>query len=145
MLVCSSPRLIAALHVLLRLPVPRHPSCALSSLTTKNYSYTSMSCLYAIRLWQSCFACLYGIISLHLTSLFFNEHQHQTLILSQAPLHAELISRMVGVLGFEPRTSSLSGTRSNQLSYTPEIYQTILFPKSALLKHIWWSLRDSNP
>ena len=26
---------------------------------------------------------------------------------------------MVGVLGFEPRTSSLSGTRSNQLSYTP--------------------------
>ena len=27
--------------------------------------------------------------------------------------------QMVGVLGFEPRTSSLSGTRSNQLSYTP--------------------------
>ena len=26
---------------------------------------------------------------------------------------------VVGVLGFEPRTSSLSGTRSNQLSYTP--------------------------
>ena len=26
---------------------------------------------------------------------------------------------MVGVLGFEPRTSSLSGTRSNQLSYKP--------------------------
>ena len=26
---------------------------------------------------------------------------------------------MVGVLGLEPRTSSLSGTRSNQLSYTP--------------------------
>ena len=32
---------------------------------------------------------------------------------------------MVGVLGFEPRTSSLSGTRSNQLSYTP------LFPLKA--------------
>jgi hypothetical protein len=28
---------------------------------------------------------------------------------------------MVGVLGIEPRTSSLSGTRSNQLSYTPEV------------------------
>ena len=26
---------------------------------------------------------------------------------------------MVGVPGFEPGTSSLSGTRSNQLSYTP--------------------------
>ena len=27
---------------------------------------------------------------------------------------------MVGVTGIEPVTSSLSGTRSNQLSYTPE-------------------------
>ena len=27
--------------------------------------------------------------------------------------------KLVGVLGVEPRTSSLSGTRSNQLSYTP--------------------------
>src|SRR5262249_2851619 len=32
-LVCSSPRLIAAYHVLRRLLVPRHPPCALSSLT----------------------------------------------------------------------------------------------------------------
>ena len=29
---CSSPRLIAACHVLLRLPVPRHPPCALTAL-----------------------------------------------------------------------------------------------------------------
>ena len=35
MLVCSSPKLFAAYHVLLRQPMPRHPSCALSSLTTK--------------------------------------------------------------------------------------------------------------
>ena len=33
-LVCSSPRLIAAYHVLHRLLAPRHPPCALSSLTT---------------------------------------------------------------------------------------------------------------
>ena len=32
---CSSPKLFAAYHVLHRLIVPRHPSCALSSLTTK--------------------------------------------------------------------------------------------------------------
>src|SRR5437773_10566755 len=31
-LVCSSPRLIAAYHVLRRLPVPRHPPCALTRL-----------------------------------------------------------------------------------------------------------------
>ena len=31
--ICSSPQLIAAYHVLRRLPVPRHPPCALSCLT----------------------------------------------------------------------------------------------------------------
>jgi hypothetical protein len=33
--VCTSPELIAACHVLLRLHAPRHPPCALSSLTIK--------------------------------------------------------------------------------------------------------------
>jgi hypothetical protein len=33
MVVCTSPTLIAAYHALLRLPVPRHPPYALSSLT----------------------------------------------------------------------------------------------------------------
>ena len=33
--VCGSPRLIAAYHVLHRLPSPRHPPYALSSLTIK--------------------------------------------------------------------------------------------------------------
>ncbi len=31
--ICSSPRLFAACRVFLRLPVPRHPPCALSCLT----------------------------------------------------------------------------------------------------------------
>ena len=31
--ICSCPQLIAACHVLLRLPVPRHPPCALCCLT----------------------------------------------------------------------------------------------------------------
>src|SRR5437763_1957211 len=35
MSVCGSPRLIAAYHVLHRLLLPRHPPCALSSLTIK--------------------------------------------------------------------------------------------------------------
>ena len=33
MFICNSPRLIAAYHVFLRLPVPRHSPCALFSLT----------------------------------------------------------------------------------------------------------------
>ena len=32
-----------------------------------------------------------------------------------------LVIKMVGVPGLEPGTSSLSGTRSNQLSYTPKL------------------------
>ena len=38
---CGSPRLIAACHVLLRLLLPRHPPCALSSLTIKLTRHTA--------------------------------------------------------------------------------------------------------
>ena len=37
MLACSSPRLIAACHVLHRRLVPRHPPCALLHLTSTNH------------------------------------------------------------------------------------------------------------
>ncbi len=40
---------------------------------------------------------------------------------------------LVGVPGFEPGTSSLSGTRSNQLSYTPD---EALTPLSKHIKNI---------
>jgi hypothetical protein len=38
----ASPRLIAAVHVLHRLLVPRHPPCALSILTEKHTTYSSL-------------------------------------------------------------------------------------------------------
>ena len=41
--VCGYPRLIAAYHVLHRLLLPRHPPCALSSLTTKFTRHTAAS------------------------------------------------------------------------------------------------------
>src|ERR1700756_3315517 len=40
---CGSPRLIAACHVLHRLLLPRHPPCALSSLTIKFTRCTAAS------------------------------------------------------------------------------------------------------
>ena len=39
--ICPSPRLIAACHVLRRLPVPRHSPCALSSLTMRYITCSS--------------------------------------------------------------------------------------------------------
>jgi hypothetical protein len=47
---CGSPRLIAACHVLHRLLLPRHPPCALSSLTTKFTQHTQAK-LLAISFW----------------------------------------------------------------------------------------------
>ena len=40
---CGSPKLIAACHVFLRRLLPRHPPCALSSLTTKFTQHTAAS------------------------------------------------------------------------------------------------------
>ena len=37
MFICNSPRLIAAYHVFLRLPVPRHSPCALVRLTFQTF------------------------------------------------------------------------------------------------------------
>ena len=44
--------------------------------------------------------------------------------------------RMVGTRGLEPRTSSLSEKRSNQLSYAPEIFKILkkIFFSSNFLK-----------
>ena len=36
--VCGSPKLFAACHVLRRLPMPRHPSCALSNLAKSSWT-----------------------------------------------------------------------------------------------------------
>ena len=53
--ICASPELFAACHVFLRLPVPRHPPCALSCITNSlkvrdvlqgnTYSVTCSGCL----------------------------------------------------------------------------------------------------
>ena len=133
---CSSPKLFAAYHVLRRPPMPRHPSCALSSLTTKKHTLNDVYLSLNI-------SCL--LFQFSLKKLFLAEFssRHFSVIVKQPRDHlpplpvlpVNPLSRrprpfgiLVGVLGFEPRTSSLSGTRSNQLSYTP-----------------WWSRRGSNP
>ena len=68
-------------------------------------SYGLLAKLFCLPVWLS-----FLFPTILKLSLFVNDHQ------TQSP---EFFAKMVGVLGFEPRTSSLSGTRSNQLSYTP--------------------------
>ena len=118
---CNSPELFAACHVLHRLSMPRHPSCALSSLTTKK-NFTFSCCLstkfvpldLAIELLRLYFKTLHSSIVNEPQVSHLPYHPEKT---GSSLFHAPI--KMVGVLGFEPRTSSLSGTRSNQLSYTP--------------------------
>ena len=48
MLICSSPKLIAAYHVFHRLPVPRHSPCALVRLTISNKFLSRLTCMLLI-------------------------------------------------------------------------------------------------
>ena len=60
-LMCSSPRLFAACHDLLRLLMPRHPPCALFSLTYSG-SQTFENYADSFRIYQNCR--FYPIVSL---------------------------------------------------------------------------------
>ena len=84
----GSPWLIAVCRVLLRLAMPRHPSCARIRLA-RNFS-----------------------LSRYVAILF---NSKLSLFKDQENGAAEL----VGLTRVELVTSSLSGTRSNQLSYKP--------------------------
>ena len=94
---CHSPRLIAACHVLRRLMVPRHPSCARIRLAEGLPSRRIETLPLGLRcISQNTFNCQRSV---------YRSWTH--------------LAELVGVPGIGPGTSSLSGTRSNQLSYTP--------------------------
>ena len=61
--ICTSPQLIAAYRVLLRLLMPRHPSCALSSLTYFLTITSSLSNVQIIVATSYGFAKLFSSIS----------------------------------------------------------------------------------
>ena len=83
---CGSPKLIAACHVLHRLLLPRHPPCALSSLTTKFTRHTQESLqLSAISFQSKTFPNtppkLYGPLLLLIARLTpINVYAHQQLL-----------------------------------------------------------------
>ncbi len=130
--VCRSPELIAAYRVLRRLTVPRHPSCARIRLTGKKWlsgrlarrrvhSQLSMSIHLAMRLSKS------GPERTRRPGGKKGARAPGATCVTRGTARLSTVSekasrrraRLVGVPGIEPGTSSLSGTRSNRLSYTP--------------------------
>ncbi len=130
--VCTSPRLIAAYHVLHRLSVPRHPPYALISLTKTGFQQITIVLCKRIHtsVWQIVLPNPYSIVkeqSKILQKFIFggdNRDRTGDLRLAKPALsHLSYIPKifcnLVGLSGVEPLTSRLSGARSNQLSYRP--------------------------
>ena len=134
--ICCSPKLIAAYHVLHRLPMPRHSPCALFRLNYSPLAFANfvpyMS--FANRLFFAncntitCFTEKPFLILIFRS--IFNDSSVFRLILLRLDLSSlsifsfqstfrKLFAYLVGSNGFEPSTSRLSGARSNQLSYEP--------------------------
>ena len=150
---CRSPRLIAACRVLHRLPSPRHPSCALTSLTTKKS--IRIDCRISGAGTQQVLSRTHARHPLVPRARPFNSRSYACAVVKEpfvnrvcfqtrrVPPDFSMLAQygrmlwpgstprvsdrrrrpspeeLVGVPGVEPGTSSLSGTRSNQLSYTP--------------------------
>ena len=113
---CHYPQLIAAYHVLRRLPMPRHSPCALISLTiflVLNYARFSFEEFIVVfylanfRLFVRILVCFPHCIYLLFSLFNFQDTNSQT------------FRFVVGTSGLEPPTSRLSGVRSNHLSYAP--------------------------
>ena len=111
LIICISPRLFAAYHVFLRLPVPRHSPCALLSLTVlARFSFTNL------KFSRNCRFNLNSLLrSLCLCSVF----KVQSLVKPSFSIPSGTFKEVVGSSGLEPPTSRLSGARSNHLSYEP--------------------------
>jgi hypothetical protein len=119
----GSPRLIAAYRVLHRLPLPRHPPYALSSLTIKKTVNQSILPVRTLSFDIVPTTNLYAIVKeLRTTNLGGGER-----VRTDDPLRARQVlsqlsytpKNLVGLDGLEPSTSRLSVVCSSQLSYRP--------------------------
>ena len=142
-LICSSPQLFAACHVLRRLPMPRHSLCALFSLNfSDNISRYcprflvidsfELVTIFRLAIFVVSFTNLNG--KTFISVLFTNPVWFFSIICSFAysvfneHLIPRVLSReLVGLDGLEPSTSRLSGARSNHLSYRPFSLMVIRF------------------
>ena len=107
--VCDSPRLIAAYHVLHRLLVPRHPPCALSSLTGNTK---------VLHLWLTHVS--YSVVKEHWRRASasramranINSCASRYLYMARRACAAGLSRVLVEIAGLEPAASGLQSRRS---------------------------------
>src|SRR5262245_38304583 len=114
--VCGSPKLIAAYHVLLRRPAPRHPPYALSSLTTtftllehcsrQFMPYVHLLLIQDLRLSMNPGPSARCAVA--------KTPPAEALAGEARPLAATMAAQtgVVELTGFEPATSALQGRRS---------------------------------
>ena len=138
-LVDSSPKLIAVFRVLHRLLMPRHPSCArirlarfvfvLRSFMRRRILayisiYVAILLNFQLPVFKDQINCL-RLASLKPGALIYGGGRRirtDGMLLAKQPLYQLSYTpseALVGLTRIELVTSSLSGTRSNQLSYKP--------------------------
>ena len=127
-LVDSSPKLIAVFRVLHRLLMPRHPSCARIRLARIFLAYISIYVAillnFQLPVFKDQINCL-RLASLKPGALIYGGGRRirtDGMLLAKQPLYQLSYTpseALVGLTRIELVTSSLSGTRSNQLSYKP--------------------------
>ena len=107
----GSPRLIAASHVLRRLLTPRHPPCALSSLTIILRDYSSHTTKLRQKITFSLF--------LSTIQLSKNELKHEVVI----RFRREIPPHVLTFGGKRARTAGPLRAKQvlSQLSYTPDV------------------------
>src|SRR2546422_2185931 len=106
--VCGSPRLFAAYHVLRRLLVPRHPPCALSSLTGILIS----KALTTASTQRLIFDCQRSIAALSRRVQMNRRAIHSAEDLSGSGLAGTALPVLVEIAGLEPAASGLQSRRS---------------------------------
>ena len=125
--ICRSPQLFAAYRVLLRLPMPRHSPCALSSLNLhelrKSFYVWSVllaycSCFTTLTFGLTFFVILF-VICANIFHTCFSICFYSICFIQFSKYNLEDFSSLVGSSGLEPPTLRLSGARSSLLSYEP--------------------------
>ena len=131
--ICSSPRLIAACHVLLRLLMPRHSPCALSSLTLRTIFLDMVLSWIMQAITKSltklyCIPSPFGVVP-QLNFAFFQ--------ISLKDLSVALLITLISLFSFQG--AILCPLLSPEISSQ---FLKSLFP--SLITRIWWARVGSN-